>query len=345
MMRRCAGRRAIALVVLAAVAMTARGADGRAQLPLRIRVGTVAPKGSAWEDSLQYLRHDWRRISAGGVEVTVYPGGVLGSESELVREVQQGGLQAAGLSSAGLARIDAGVSCLQLPMLFESYRDLDEVRASLAPLLERRIEARGFKVLHWADGGWVHTFTKTPATTPGDVRRLTLFALGDDEQTARLYREFGFRVRTPAPADLNTGLRMGTVDAFSTLPLLAALDGSYRRAPHMIDVAWMPLVGATVISRDAWDAIPAAWRGPMLDAARAAAERLRGDIRAVGDEAIRAMETRGLTVVRPDAPARALWRSTAEQTYSRLRGTYCPAEIFDEVMRLRRSVKPAAATP
>ena len=58
----------------------------------------------------------------------------------------------------------------------------------------------------------------------------------------------------------------------------------------------------------------------MLDAARAAAERLRGDIRAVGDEAVRAMEKRGLTVIRPDAVTRSLWRTAAAQTYSRLRG-------------------------
>jgi TRAP-type C4-dicarboxylate transport system substrate-binding protein len=327
--------RGVVWAALAAVAIVSLGSDGVAETPLRIRIGTLAPRGSLWEESLQYLGQEWRKVSGGAVQVTVYPGGILGDESELARQVREGRLQAAGLSSIGLSRIDEGVSCLQLPMLFESYDDLDYVRVRLAAELERRIEARGFKVLHWADGGWVHTFTRTPAKTPDDVRRMTLFAREDDAQTRRLYREFRFRVRTPAPAGPIAGLQAGTVDAFSTVPLLAAVDGSYRKAPHMIDVAWMPLVGATVISQDAWDAVPAAWRQPMLDAARAAAERLRRDIRAVGDEAVRAMERRGLTVTRTDAVTRSLWKTSAVQTYSALRGTYCPADLFDQVMRLR----------
>jgi TRAP-type C4-dicarboxylate transport system substrate-binding protein len=107
----------------------------------------------------------------------------------------------------------------------------------------------------------------------------------------------------------------------------------------MIDVAWMPLVGGTVISLQAWQQIPADARPAMLEAARAAGERLRGDIRAMGDEAVRAMERRGLTVIRADPAARALWQSGAEDTYGRLRGSYCPADLFDEVMRLRTELR------
>src|SRR5687768_6164474 len=162
--------RGVVWAALAAVAIVSLGSDGVAETPLRIRIGTLAPRGSLWEESLQYLGQEWRKVSGGAVQVTVYPGGILGDESELARQVREGRLQAAGLSSIGLSRIDEGVSCLQLPMLFESYDDLDYVRVRLAAELERRIEARGFKVLHWADGGWVHTFTRTPAKTPDDVR-------------------------------------------------------------------------------------------------------------------------------------------------------------------------------
>ena len=41
---------------------------------------------------------------------------------------------------------------------------------------------KGFKVLNWADGGWVYTFTKKPAKTPDDVRRLKLFTSAGDPE-------------------------------------------------------------------------------------------------------------------------------------------------------------------
>ena len=310
-----------------------------AQGVVRIRMGTVVPKGSLWDESLQYVRQEWRRISGGTVQVTIYPGAVLGDETEMVRQIRQGRIQAAALSSVGLSRIDHGVSCLQMPMMFRSYAELDYVRSRLAPALERRIEAAGFKVLNWADGGWVHTFTTKPARTPDDVRRMKLFTSAGDAETERLYNEFGFHVVPLALTDMITALQTGMIEAFSTVPLFAELEESYRLAPHMIDVAWMPLVGGTVISQQAWQQIPADQRPAMQEAARGAGERLRGDIRAMGDEAVRAMEKRGLTVIRPDPAARALWQSSAENTYARLRGSYCPADLFDEVMRLRTELR------
>ena len=306
----------------------------QAQGVVRIRMGTIVPKGSLWDESLQYVRQEWRRISGGTVQVTIYPGGVLGDETEMVRQIRQGRIQAVALSSGGLSRIDNGVSCLQIPMMFNSYAELDYVRLRLMPALERRIEAKGFKLLNWSDGGWVHTFTRTPARTPDDVRRLKLFTAAGDADTERLYSEFGFHVVPLALTDLITALQTGMVEAFSTVPLFAQLQESYKLAPNMTDMPWMPLIGGTLISREAWEQIPAASRTAMLEAAQASGERLRGDIRGMGDQAIREMEKRGLSVVRIDPATRALWQSSAENAYGRLRGSYCPAELFDEVQRL-----------
>jgi hypothetical protein len=51
------------------------------------------------------------------------------------------------------------------------------------------------------------------------------------------------------------------------------------------------------------------------------------------------MEKRGLTVLRSNAAIRDLWQSNAETTYGRLRGSYCPADLFDEVKRLRNEAR------
>ena len=321
--------------LILAILVGSVGAWPEAQGAIRIRMGTVVPKGSLWDESLPYVRQESSRISGGTVQVTIYPGGVLGDETEMVRQIRQGRIQAAALSSVGLSRIDNGVSCLQIPMMFASYAELDFVRSRLAPSLERRIEAKGFKVLNWADGGWVHTFTKKLAHTPDEVRRMKLFTSAGDAETERLFNEFGFHVVPLTLTDMITALQTGMIEAFSTVPLFAQLQESYKLAPHMIDVTWMPLVGGTVMSLQAWEQIPAVSRPAMLEAAHAAGERLRGDIRKMGDDAIPEMEKRGLTVVRVDAATRALWQSSAEQAYSRLRGSYCPADLFDEVQRLK----------
>ncbi|MGQ0735072.1 MAG: TRAP transporter substrate-binding protein DctP [Acidobacteriota bacterium] len=322
-------------VLCVALISVGLGAWPRAQGAVRIRMGTVVPKGSLWEESLHYVRQEWLRISNSAIQVTIYPGGVLGDEVEMVRQVRQGRIQAVALSAVGLSRIDDSVSCLQVPMMFRSYEELDYVRDRLAATLEARIAARGFVVLHWADGGWVHTFSKSEARTPQDVQRLKLFTSAGDPETERLYKEFGFRVVPLSMTDMTTSLQTGMIDAFSIVPLFAQLEGLYKLAPHMLDVRWTPLVGGTVISQQAWNQMAESDRPALLAAARAAGARLKGEIRAMGDDAVREMQKRGLQVTTPDEAALAAWQSAAESAYPQLRGRYCPADVFDEVLRLR----------
>ncbi|MFQ5790108.1 MAG: hypothetical protein ACE5JI_06470, partial [Acidobacteriota bacterium] len=53
------------------------------------------------------------------------------------------------------------------------------------------------------------------------------------------------------------------------------------------------------------------------------------------ERSLRAMRNRGLKVWPVDEAARAEWRRAAEEAYPKIRGRLVPAEIFDEVQRLR----------
>jgi TRAP-type C4-dicarboxylate transport system substrate-binding protein len=311
---------------------------------VRLRIGTVVPRGSLWHDTLQYIAQDWQRIVGPGLKVVIHPDSQLGDESDMVRKARGGIIDAVGLSSVGLSRIDDGVSCLQLPMMLESYEELDFVRERIAPLLERRIESRGFKVLHWADGGWVYVFTKQSARTPDDLRRLRLFTSAGDPETEQLYKEFGFNVVPHSATDLVPMLQAGKLDAFAMPPLFAQTQELFKLAPNMTDVRWVPLVGGTVITLKAWDRLPESKRDALLEAARKPGDRLRADIRRMGDVAVVEMQKRGLKVLELDAATRRAWQMEAEKTYPKLRGTYCPADVFDEVRRLRDEYRTNART-
>jgi TRAP-type C4-dicarboxylate transport system substrate-binding protein len=328
------GRRVWFVVALAALAAGGAVSTG-AQGVVQIRMATVVPQGSLWDESLQYIRQEWGRISGGSVHVTIYAGGTQGDEAETVRKVNRGQLQAVALSSVGLSRIDSGVACLQLPLLLDSYAELDYVRDRVAAALEQRMEAKGFKVLNWADGGWVYAFARSRVRTPDDLRARKLFTSAGDPESERLYKRFGFRVVPLSLSDLVTSLQTGMIDAFTSVPLFALLNESYKLAPHMTDVRWAPLVGGTVISVRTWERIPLASRAPLVAAARGAGDRLRADIRKMDADAVKQMESRGLKVAVVDAATRAQWQKTADDAYPTLRGEYCPADLFDEVLRLR----------
>ncbi|MCI0351983.1 MAG: TRAP transporter substrate-binding protein DctP, partial [Acidobacteriales bacterium] len=187
----------------------------------------MAPEGSTWHDVLLQIRQDWRKISNGEVELRIYAGGVLGDEAEMIRKVQRRGLDAVAVSGSGLSRVDEGVSALTVPMMFQSYEELDSVRNQLALELERRIEQSNFKVLNWSDAGWVHFFSKQPARTISDIQRMKLWTSAGDPDTEKLFKDLGFTV-VPLPAtDMVTALQTGLIEAIEVPPLFALLDGTY----------------------------------------------------------------------------------------------------------------------
>jgi TRAP-type C4-dicarboxylate transport system substrate-binding protein len=302
---------------------------------IRIRMGTVAPKGSPWHEILMEVRQSWQRISNGEIDLHIYPGGVLGDDPDMVRKVRTGSIQSVAVSQIGLSSIDNGVACLHIPMMYSSYEELDYVRERIAPKLENRLEAQGFVVLNWGDGGWVRFFTKQKARLPDDVRKIKLFTSAGDPESEKLWKEFGFQVVPLSLTDLVTSLQTGMIDAFDVPPLFAMLDGSFKLAPNMIDLKFAPLIGGTVINKRTWEQIPAKYRPDMLRTAREAGEKLRGKIRQLDQESIEQMKQRGLTVIELTPQERAQWQKEAESVYPKLRGRYCPADLSDEVTRLR----------
>ncbi len=298
-------------------------------------MGTLAPKGSRWHDILIDMGEQWKKASGGKIELKVYPGGEQGDEPAMVEKLRIKKLQSVAISGAGLSGIESGVSALQIPMMLNSYEELDFVRDRIADRLEKGLAQRGFIVLNWADTGWVHFFTKKPASRPDDLRPMRLCVLQGDNGTYELYKTRGFHPVALAATDILTGLQTGLIDAFQSPPLIALASQWFGGAKNMLDIRFAQLVGATVISKDVWEKIPPATRTEMMKISRAAGVSLREEIRKSEAAAIPLMQQFGLNVVHADPKALAEWRTLAESTWPSLRGGEIPVDLFDQVKRLR----------
>jgi len=312
-----------------------------------IRMGTLAPKDSPWHHILLKIGEKWRDSTAGRVKLIVYEGGKLGDEPSVVNKMRIGQIQAAALS-AGLGDIEPAVKCLQLPMMFRNYEELDYVRDRMSPRLEKMIEGRGFIVLNWGDVGWVYFFTTKPALHMDEMRRLKLFTWAGDNEVLQLWKANGFNAIPLAATDIGSGLTTGLIEALPTAALYAELNQTYKIANYMNDIRWAPFLGATVIYKPAWERMAEGDRKAMMEAARMESENLRGKIRQMGEEAIAAMreDKQGkFKVLHADDATVNEWRQQCEAVYPKLRGKMVPADLFDEVVRLRDEyrARPAGA--
>ena len=306
-----------------------------------IRLGTLVPKNSRWCEILEAMGEEWKKASGGKIELKIYPGGEQGDEPEMVQKMHIKKLQAGLISGVGLSGIDDSVSALQIPMMLDSYDELDFVRDRIAPRIEKGLALRGFVVLNWGDAGWVHFFTKQPAIHPDDIRKMKLCVLQGDNNTFQLFKVNGFHPIALAATDILTGLQTGLVDAIQSPPLLALSNQWFGGAKNMLDINFVQLVGATVISKEVWDKIPAPVQKQMLESARTAGVGLREEIRKAEANSIPLMQQFGLNLVHADDKAVAEWHQLTESVYLKLRGPIVPTDLFDEVKRLHEQYRKA----
>ena len=300
-----------------------------------IKLGSLAPKGSPWHDVIQNMAVAWREVSDGGITVRIYAGGAIGDEQDMVRKMRIGQLHGAVLTGLGLAAIVPEIRALQLPMMFRDDAELDHVRNVLLPVYESLFEARGFKVLNWGDVGWVRLFTAAPVSLPQDLQPMKLFVWAGDPALADAWSAQGF---TPVPlalTDLFMGLQSGLVDAFFAAPIAALSFQWFGLAPNMTDIRVLKLIGATVITIEAWRAIPEVQRPILLQAARQAGEQSKQRIRAFEDEAIAVMQQFGLKVHALSPDQRVIWEDGLRSSWPVFVRSETISEIVSRAETLR----------
>ncbi len=304
-----------------------------------VKLATQAPVNSSWHKALLDMGAEWESKTSGRVKLTVYAGGTQGSEEATLRMMRPGvdQLQANLLMLPGLSGIDDAFSVFGVPFLFASDAEGLHVLQKLSPMLEKRLEAKGFKLLSWGSAGWIQLFSKQPIRTLADVKAAKLFTSQGDDRMVQWYKSNGFR-----PVALNAGdipaqlkLSTGMIDAAPTPPYPALLLQIFRDAKYMLDVHVAPLYGALVMTNEAWNKLSAADKQTVLAAARNAEKRLLGEAPKLDAESIATMKSRGLTVTTPDAKTLAAFRAESERLVTTMRGTLVPADVYDLALRER----------
>ena len=229
-------------------------------------------------------------------------------------------------------------------MMYASYDEVYGVLEKMRPKLEASIENKGFIVLNWVDGGWIHYFTQKPVVTPDDLKKLKLFAWENDTDSIDILKGMGFNPQPMPTAEIATALQTGRINAVPLSPQAAVITQYYNYAKNMTDLNFELLLGATVIDKRVWNKIPADLHAPLLQITQESGKKLQDEIRKSGERDVDEMKKRGLNVVPIDAKAREAWVKMAESAYPKIRDRIVGAEAFDEAMKYRDEYRKRAGT-
>jgi TRAP-type C4-dicarboxylate transport system substrate-binding protein len=275
----------------------------------------------------------WRQAPGGGVLLTIYPDGTMGSEADMVRRMRLGQLQAAMMTTGGLTEIEPATAGLQsMPKVFRTLEEVDFIEEKMEPMLEKRLEAKGFVVLFWSDSGFVRFFSKQPVVGPDDLRKTKLFVAANRPAEVDIYRFVGYNPVPLEVADILPSLQTGLIDCVCMPPSVALAIQLDAVAPNMLDMNWVPLVGAAIITKKTWDTLAPETQAALRKPASEAGKRIKADARRENIESVEAMRKRGLKVHTLTPEVNAEWDQTVAKAWPKVRGTAVPADIYDEVV-------------
>lgn len=278
-----------------------------------VKIATLAPEGSAWMRELRAAAAEVKTGTQGRVEVKYYPGGVMGSDTVVIRKMRLGQLQGGVLTSSELATVYPDAAIYSLPFQFNDWAQLDRARVQVDPLLGKGFEAKGFKMLTAANVGFAYLMSTRPLKTKADMASAKLWIPQNDEIAERTFKLGGVSPILLPLGDVFTSLQTGLVDTVANTPAGAVALQWHGKLKHMLDLPLSFVVGFVIMDVKAFNKLAPNDQAIVEAAFRKAGQRVDANIKRDDAAALAAMKKQGLVVTPMDPGEAARWRQVGAQ--------------------------------
>jgi len=245
---------------------------------------------------LKEMGEEWKKHSEGNVSLQIYAGGVYRNEPFNVRKLNFGQLHAATLSFQGLQLILPELMVFFTPMLFRNSEEINYVLDKLKPDLEKKFEAKGYKVLTWGSLGWMYLFSKKMVKLPEELNGEKLYIWSASPLGSDMYRKSGFSTIKKDEMEVVHGLQTDMIQGFCAPPLFALSYQWFGLSKNMVDIKLAPIIGATIIKKSVWKKVGDTYRKKMLLSADVTGKKAIKRTNEFEAEALDAMVKNGLII-------------------------------------------------
>jgi len=301
---------------------------------LTVKLGSMFPEGTEWDNSLKRVAAEWEDITGGEVRMRIYSSGVADDEYDMVRKVRLGQLDACTLTSVGLKAIVPNTFVMSLPGMLKSQEELEIVIDQFAPKFESDFVREGFRVLVWSNNGWANFYAKNPATTPDLLRKEKLSVSKGDFELAESFKALDFNVIPISMNEVMVGLQSGMASAFLAPPITAATFQWFSVATHLIDFPVVPVIGGLVISERTWKRIPARYHASLKASIEGVAKDFGSNAARLNAESLKVMIQNGLIIEELSEEIKDEWYELLIQGHSLVvgEGKWIDIAVYEELI-------------
>ena len=300
--------------------------------PIIIKLATLAPEGTEYYNLLLEMGQRWQEETNGEIILRIYPNGVVGRESDTIRKMRIGQIQASAMSSIGLADLTDQIQAFTIPMVFKDYDDVEKVKEVMFDDISNGLSESGFKLLFLVDIGWVYWFSANEIAVPEDLRNAKIYTTAGDYVTVELFKRFGFNAIPVSETDILISLQTGMINSMQTVPILSLSSGWFALMPNMLDLKWAVFIGAVIIDERVWSKIRPEHQKVMMEVAQEIGKKYQENGRKTDAQAIEMMKKYGMKIKTPTDEELKIWEDFKEEIIPDVIDAYVPKEVYDKVI-------------
>lgn len=298
------------IALAAAVALVGTGAEAA---PKRVKLGTMAPEGSPWMDSLNAMSKALEAKTGGEFKWQIFPGGQLGDEIQMSESAQFGSIECAGVSTGALANLLPSMNVFEIPFFWESreqaYYVIDN---QFRDFFAKEVDKVGLVLLGWSENGWRHFFTKTDKVvrTPEDFKGLRMRSQESPVHIA-FWKTLGVNPMPLATTEIYQALERGIIDGGDNTLVLIAATGWIEVLKNITLTSHIYQPAVLVCNKGWWAKVPDSHKQAFYGAMREAEKDMRERLAKSDLELRETFRSMGKQVVEPSVAELASFRQRA----------------------------------
>ncbi len=302
-----------------------------------LKIATLAPDGTVWMREMRKSAETIKERTGGKVRFKFYPGGVMGSDKSVLRKMRVGQLQGGAVASGAFADIYPDSQTYGLPMLFNSYDEVDYVRSRMDAMIMEGFEQRGYVAFGIAESGFAYLMSRRPVLKVEDLKGMKVW-VPEGDPISRIFFEAAGRSPIPlALSDVLTGLQTGLIETIGTPAIGAIALQWHTTVKYLTDIPVLYTSGMLVIDRRAFMRLKPEDRVIVRELLGETSVKLNKQNRKDNINAKKVLSNHGITFVRPSPEDLDQLRSIAAEATRRLadKKLYTPSVL--EALKLNLS--------
>jgi TRAP-type C4-dicarboxylate transport system substrate-binding protein len=266
----------------------------------------------------------------------------MGDDRAMYRKMQIGQLQGGGFTMSGISEVVPDFRVLGIPVLFDSYREVDRVTEALFPAFQRAFAEKDLVLIAATEVGFVYTMSAAPIKDLDTLRKSKCWVPSNDPINQAFFEDIGISPIQLTIPDVLSSLQTGLIDTVFNSFYGAIVMQWFTKTAYITDTPFTYAYGAMVFSKKAMDRLPPQYAEMVRVLAEKHFAGLLADTRKSNEEALKALLANGIKMIEPTPRTLQELEGHREQTVAKTVGKDFSKEIYAEVVRVLAEFRGAA---